>query len=182
VTSRDTVTEIEKRACHEFLIDGNRVQACMRAGYSKRSAHSHAHRIFARPRVIAYLAPLLEKLHAKTLAKVEDVLQELSNIALSNLADYFKKVTKGKKTIWVMKELDELTKAQQSVISEFEPEKRLRLHNKDGALDKLAKHYKLYTDLEAGATNFNMMPTLRISGKEIIFEVGRPAPEPPLKN
>ena len=55
----------------------------------------------------------------------------------------------------------------------------MKLYDKTSALDKLAKHFKLYTDLEAGVTNFVIMPTLKKNGVEVVFNVGRPAPEPP---
>lgn len=183
MTSRLTITEIEKRACHEFLLDGNKVQSCIRAGYAARGAHGHAHRIFARSRVVAYLQPLLENMHEKTKATAERVLEELTHMALSNIADYYRLDKTGKKPKWVLKELHELTVSQQRAISEIEPGKYIKLHSKDSALEKLAKHFKLYTDLEAGTANFNLMPVLRISGKEVIFEVGKPAPKAkPQKN
>lgn len=167
------ITEAQIRACNEFLMDGNQVQAYIRAGFNPKHAPKNAHRMFARPVVQAYLKPLLEKLHAKTLATAELVLEEFSNIAMSNIATFYKR--QGKK--WVLKELDELTTSQQRCISEFKPGEYMKLHSKDSALDKLAKHFKLYTDLEAGTANFNLMPVLRISGKEVIFEVGKPAPK-----
>jgi hypothetical protein len=128
------------------------------------------------------MAPLLERLHSQTLATAECVLGELSGIATANLAKYYKKTVKRKKEFWVLKDLDELTEGQQRCIMEFKPGEYLKLHSKDGALDKLAKHFKLYTDLEAGTANFNLMPVLRISGKEVIFEVGKPAPQPKQRN
>lgn len=172
--SRAVPSEQQKRACHEFLVDSHQVNACIRAGYSAKNARQHAHRVFAAPHVKSYLASILKPLHAKTLATAERVLEELTNIALANIATFYKLDANGKK--WVLKEIDELTEEQQRSISEIKPGKYIKLHSKDSALDKLAKHFKLYTDLEAGTVNFVMMPTLRISGKEVIFEVGKPAP------
>jgi phage terminase small subunit len=170
--TRAIISEQQKRACHEFLIDGNQVQACIRAGYSAKNARQHAHRVFALPHVKLYLAPLLEKMHEKTQATAERVLEELTYIAMSNIASFYKR--QGKK--WVLKDLDELHTSQQRCISEIEPGKYIKLHSKDSALDKLAKHFKLYTDLEAGTAQFNIMPVLRINGTEVVFEVGKPAP------
>lgn len=168
-----SITEIEKRICHEYLIDNNKLQACVRAGFTDRDARGHAYRIFERPRVIAYLKPLLQQLHAKTQVSAERVLEEMGRIAFANLADFYK--PKGK--TMVPKELHELTPAQQACLAEYIPGKHIKLHSKDGALDKLGKHFKLYTDLEAGITQFVVMPVLKISGMEAIFNVGLPAPK-----
>lgn len=170
-------SERQLRACHEFLKDGLQIPAFRRAGYAEKTATKEAYKFFAREDVKAYITPLLESLHAKTLASAQDVLAELSGIATANLADFYKRVKRGKKDFWVLKELDELTEKQQRCIMEFKPGEYIKLHSKDSSLDKLAKHFKLYTDLEAGLANFNLMPVLRISGKEVIFEVGRPAPQ-----
>ena len=170
--ARANLTHQQKLFCIEYLKDLNQVQAAIRAGYSARSAQNTAWRVFALEQVQEYLQPLLQTTIDETLAEAKDVLKELSSIAMSNIATFYKR--DGKK--WVLKELDELTTAQQRCISEIEPGKYIKLYSKDSALDKLAKHYKLYTDLEAGTANFNLMPVLRISGKEVIFEVGKPAP------
>lgn len=168
-----TLSERQRRFCVEYLVDLNQVRAAIRAGYAPHSAQKAAWRVFNLPQVQAYLQPLLKSHIDKTMAQAIDVLQHFSDIAMSNIATFYKR--KGKK--WVLKELDELTEAQQRCLSEIEPGKHIKLYSKDGALDKLARHFKLYTDLEAGTTNFNLMPVLRISGKEVIFEVGKPAPQ-----
>lgn len=176
-TAPANFSERQVRACHEFLKDGLQIPAFKRAGFADLTAERNAYKFFARDDVRAYIAPLLEKLHAKTLATAQDVLSELSAIATANLANYYKREKRGKKDFWVLKELDELTEKQQRCISKFKPGEYIELHSKDSSLDKLAKHFKLYTDLEAGTANFNLMPVLKISGKEVIFEVGRPAPQ-----
>lgn len=169
------LTHRQRMAADEFLACGNQVKSCLKAGYSAHSVNMHATRVFALPQVKAYLAPLIKKLQEKSLATAERVLEELASMAMSNLAAYYKLDAKRKK--WVLKDLNELTEAQQRCMSEFKPGEYIKLYSKDSALDKLAKHFKLYTDLEAGTANFTMMPTLRISGKEVIFEVGKPAPQ-----
>lgn len=169
------LTPKQKRFCEEYLIDHNQVQASIRAGYSKRSANIHATRVFWLPQVQAYIKPLMEKITQKTLLTAELVLEEMARIAFANIADYYKQDPKTKK--WKIKDLNELTPKQQACISEYSPGEFIKLHSKDSALDKLGKHFKLYTDIDAVVNNLVVMPTLQISGKEVVFEVGRPAPQ-----
>lgn len=162
-----------KKFCEEYLIDRNQVKSYIRAGFSKKAARYDAARVFWRPEVQAYLKPLMERLTEKTILTAERVLEEMARIAFANLADYYTR--KGDK--WVIKELHELTPAQQACVCEYEPGKFIKLYSKDSALDKLGKHFKLYTDIDAVVNNLVVMPELRIAGKEVVFEVGQPAPK-----
>jgi len=160
--------------CDEYLKCHVQQTAYVKAGYSARSAKWHATRVFNLPQVQAYILPKLEKASEKAQLTAEMVLEELRRLAMANVTDYYKVNANGK---IVPKTLHELTREQTAAIAEV-GEKGMKLHDKISALDKLAKHFKLYTDLEAGVSNFVIMPTLKIRGKEVVFEVGKPAPDP----
>lgn len=159
----------------EWLVCRNQAKAALAAGYAPRSVNIHATRVFNHPLVQEYIKPLLKELTEKTHLSAERVLEEIARVAFANLGDYYKLDAKGKK--FVIKELDELTKAQQACISEYAPGKHIKLHSKDSALDKLGKHFKLYTDIDATVNNLVIMPVVSLNGKEVIFDVGRPAPK-----
>lgn len=168
------LSERERRFCEEYLIDFAPVKAMRRAGYSEASANKCSGAMMQRPHVAAFLAEKARKKSEKCELSAERVLEEFKRLALANTPDFYK-VVNGK---IVPKALDELTREQQSAISEIGKDGSFKFYNKDNALDKLAKHFKLYTDLEAGVTQFVVMPTLKIAGKEVVFEVGKPAPDP----
>lgn len=165
-----------RRFCEEYSLHLNQQKAFDKAGY--KGYKSGPSGVFAHPSVKAYIKVLLDKKAAETQITAARVLEEIGRIAFANTADYYKFDEKRKK--WVIKPLDELTPVQQACIAEYKPGEYIKLYSKDSALDKLGKHFKLYTDLEAGVQNFVIMPTLKRGGKEIIFDVGKPAPEPKL--
>jgi hypothetical protein len=96
-------------------------------------------------------------------------------LALSDVKAYYKWSTKKKR--YVLKSLDELTAEQSAAIAKYEPGKGYTLYNKDGALDKLAKYFKLYSDIDQTITNFVLMPELKLNGKPMEFNIGEPAPK-----
>ena len=180
---RGVLSPRQLKACEEFLVDYSPVNAMLRAGYAKSSANKCSAVFFRRPQVQAKLQELSRNISAKTMVTAEKVLSELMLHARANLMEYYKKGKK--KGTFVIKDPDEMTEEQQRCIAEYNPEKGyIKLHNKDGALDKLAKHFKLYTEIDASINNFVIMPSLKIQGKEVVFEIGQPAPQikPQLQN
>lgn len=169
------LTTRQKRFCQEYLIDYSPVNAMIRAGYAKLTANHRSGDMMRNPFVKEYL----EK-HAKKVAKnitidADTVVKELGYMATANLADYYKYSEKKKK--WVLKSLDELTPAQQRCISEYKPGEYIKLYNRNDALDKLAKHFKLYTEINTTNNNLFILPPIKRGGREVVFEVGRPAPD-----
>ena len=168
------LTPKQRLFCDEYLKCRVQTEAYLKAGYSKRSMKKHASRLFNTPQVQAFIAEKAAALSEKAQLSAEMVLEELRRLAMANPIDYYKVDAKGK---IVPKALNELTREQAAAISEV-AERGFKLYDKTSALDKLAKHFRLYTELEAGVTQFVIMPTLKKGGKEIVFNVGRPAPEP----
>lgn len=169
------LTEQLKAFCHEYLIDYNGKQAAIRAGYSAKTAAGQASMILTRPAVRDYLKGLTDKKNGNLAIDAERVLKELARLAFHDVGNYYKKDSKGKE---VLKDLDELTADQRAAIVEYDPKtKSMKLASKDGALDKLAKHLKIYTELHENEYNFNIMPELKLGGKTVIFNVGQPKPK-----
>lgn len=161
-----------KRFCHEYLKDYNGAQAAIRAGYSSTGSNVNAHRILNRPEVKEYLKSIMAPIEEEMEATSQRTLKELSRLAFHDPGDYFKRDAKGK---LVIKDIDELTKAQRAAIAEYDPVKKvLKLYSKDPSLDKLGKHFKLFTELNENQTSFTIMPELKLNGQTIIFNVGEP--------
>lgn len=171
------LTEQQKAFCREYLVDFKVEPAMVRAGYAKSTATQNGYLLMRKPEVAFYLKQLMDKQQEKVGLSAEMVLEELRRLAVSNIADYYKWHPKKKK--FVLKPLDELTREQTAAIAKYEPGESYTLYNKDGALDKLAKYFKLYSEVDAVVTNFQLMPEVKLGGKVLEFRVGKPAQKRP---
>lgn len=178
------ITERQKAFCMYVVQGKSRVESIRLAGYSHNYAENQAVNVLAKPHVKAYIKELTEKMEFNTAVTAQRVLDELARIAFMDIGTFYKKVmmTKGphKGTERLMlKSLDEMTVHQRAAISEYDPETgAIKLYNKDPALDKLGRHLKLFTNLDPTVTNFTFMPVVSLNGKEVVFDVGEPAPIP----
>lgn len=171
------LTEQLKSACREYLAaaDFNWSAAMVRAGYSPLTADRNGWALFKKSEVALYLKERMDKIQEKQTLNAEIVLEELRRLAMSNIADYYK--WNDKKRKYVLKPLSELTREQTAAIAKYEPGEGYTLYNKDGALDKLAKYFKLYSEVEATISNFVMMPEIKLNGVPMEFNIGKPAPK-----
>lgn len=63
-------------------------------------------------------------------------------------------------------------------LAEIAHEKKLyKTEHRISALDKLGKHFKLFTDLIETTHTFNQLPAVKVNGKEIELNVGKPRPD-----
>lgn len=169
------LSERQKKFCYEYVVDFNGAQAAMRAGYSKKTAHVQASQLLALPHVEKFLSGLMKKIEPDIRATADRVVKELSRMAFYDPADFFKRLPNGK---LVMKDIDELTPDQRAAVAEFDPKKGvMKMCGKESALDKLGRHFKLFTDMNEHIHSFTVMPTVKLGRKELIFNVGQPAPE-----
>jgi len=169
------LTDQQKLFCREYVKDFRIVAAMRRAGYSESSADKSAYRMLKNPDVAFFVKQLMDKQNEKQELTAERVLEELKRLALSDIRAYYKWSEKKKK--YVLKALDELTLEQSAAIARYEPGKGYTLYNKDGALDKLAKYFKLYSEIDQTITNFVLMGQMTIGGKPKHFKIGKPAPQ-----
>jgi len=154
----ETLTGKQKLFVEEYLVDLNASRAAVRAGYQGKWAGNCGRRNLAKPHVRA----AIEAAQAPRLAEIDldarRVLAELARIAQANVLDYLRFDADGEPVV----DLRRLDRARASALSEViveevKPAKgaakrklRFRLHDKLGALDKLAKHFGLYKE-RAGA-------------------------------
>lgn len=163
-----SLTEKKKALCHEYLVDKNATKAAIRAGYSKASARSKACHILKEPAVVEYLSSLLQAQKMDLTITAERVLNELARIAFHDVASFYD--ADGK-----LKDLKDLNEDQRAAIAEVDATaKRLKLHDKMGALGMLGKHLKLFTELHEQQHTFTVMPTIKRGAKELVFNVGSP--------
>ena len=72
------VTDQQQLFCREYLVDRNATAACIRAGYSKRSAPCTSSRIMARSEIKACIAELSLKIESKHILSATETLERIS--------------------------------------------------------------------------------------------------------
>lgn len=79
-----TLTPKQKKFCHEYILDYNATQAAIRAGYSKKTAHSIGSENLKKGAISGFIRSLSENLIDKTLVTHQRVFMELVSIMLQN--------------------------------------------------------------------------------------------------
>ena len=115
---KHTLTPKQQLFATEYLIDLNATQAAIRAGYSKRTAHSQGPRLLDNVEVKKRIQELGAKRSERCEITSDEVLQEIAKVAFVNLDEE----------------------------AMVEHRARISVGEKLKALDQLGKHLKLFTD------------------------------------
>jgi phage terminase small subunit len=170
---KDGLTLLQRKFCHEYLIDFDGAKAVRRAGSTAKHPEVVACHMLSKPHIKLYLGKLTKELEPDITVTAERVIKELGRLAFYDPADYFKR---NEKNELVIKDIDELTPDQRAAIVDYDPVKKvLKLSTKDSSLDKLGKHFKLFTELHEQQHTFTVMPELKLGGNTVVFNVGQPA-------
>lgn len=143
------LSEIEKRFCREYMIDGNASAAYVRAGYqtSGASARACASRLLTRANIREEIARLGEEERKKYEVTSDHVIRELARVGFFNLGD----VIDGQSG----KLREDVTRADMAALSGLQIERTSTLygeeiritvkpHDKLRALEMLGKHLGLF--------------------------------------
>lgn len=76
------LTPKKRRLVGEYLIDLNKTQAAIRAGYSARTAHQQATQLFADPAVIAAIQEAMDARAQRTELKADWVIDQLRELVI----------------------------------------------------------------------------------------------------
>lgn len=74
------MTEKQKRFCDEYLIDLNATQACIRAGYSKKTAKQIGQQNLTKVDLKNYIEERLKEKESKLIATQDEVMKYLSSV------------------------------------------------------------------------------------------------------
>lgn len=74
------LTAKQQRFCDEYLIDLNATQACIRAGYSKKTAYSQGQRMLKYVEVKKYIEERMKEKENKLIATQDEVLRYLTSV------------------------------------------------------------------------------------------------------
>lgn len=142
----------------EYLVDLNATQAAIRAGYSEKTAYSIGQENLKKPEIQEYIQTLMEERSKRTEITADMVLKEYAKLGFSNISDYLKVETKmfrgddGQpqeyKAVDIF-ETDKIDRAKLDAVAEIKQTKEgisLKLHDKKGALDSMARHLGMFND------------------------------------
>jgi len=145
---KDGLEPKQIRFVEEYLVDLNATQAALRSGYgsNKTSAASLGYQNLRRPAVAAAVAKALAERPGITSVRIVD---EFAKIAFARAGDY---ATWGPDGVTI-KASEDLTDDEQAAIAEVVETKtkdggtkRIKLHDKVAALEKLARIFGMFTD------------------------------------
>ncbi|MFG1319222.1 terminase small subunit [Xanthobacter autotrophicus] len=146
-----TLTMKQRLFVAEYLRDLNATAAAVRAGYSRKTARQMGAENLSKPDIAQAIAKAME--HRTQAAEIDAVrvVQELGRIGFSNIADLFDDAGR-------LKPLDRLDLATTAAIQAIRVTTRhlndgdvqqvveIRLWDKLAALEKLARHFGLFSE------------------------------------
>lgn len=164
----DSLTDFEELFCVEYTKDLNATDAYIRAGFKgkRTSAAAEASKLLRKPNIVAKIRTLMAERVERVKVESDDVLKELTRLGYSDIRELFD----DNGNIKPIKDWpDEIGRAVSSieVFEEFEYEqrgfhcvscsktatkavigqiKKLKLWQKNHALELMGKHKKLFTD------------------------------------
>lgn len=155
------LNEKQKRFALEYLIDRNATQAAIRAGYSAKTAHAQGHKLLKKAEIKEFISKKNAKASEKLEITRERVLEEMAKLAFSNTLNYMRVQEDGTAVL----DLSGLTRDQAAAITEISTEEiaggrgedqvpvlktRIKVADKKGALEMLAKHLGLFEKTDSG--------------------------------
>jgi phage terminase small subunit len=145
------------RFAEEYIVDLNATQAAIRAGYSERTAKSIGQENLTKPDLQEYIQNLMDERSKRTEITADMVLKEYAKIGFSNITDYLKVEEKTVQTdvgpimmqgVTIF-ETDHIERDKLDAVAEIKQTRdgiALKLHDKKGALDSIARHLGMFKD------------------------------------
>jgi len=152
------LTPKQERFCREYLIDQNATQACIRAGYSKRTADRIGPELLGKTWVKARITVLAGKQAERLELKADDVLRELLLIAKVDIA---KAYDKRGKLLPIHKIPEDVRRAIAGVDVGLVGTTKLKFWDKPRSLELLGKHLKLFVETVNVNVNVNRAAELK---------------------
>jgi hypothetical protein len=145
------LSKMELAFCYEYIatkFDGQK--AATNAGYSAHTAAVQASDLLSRPNVQAKIKELMSK-HLSALAiRGEDIIKELAILGFARLEDFIEWDPDGGITMKTSDKIGERSAAIQQITIDEDmlgnKSYKIRLHDKSGPLQVLAKHIRLIDD------------------------------------
>jgi len=143
-TTDKPLTDKQERFCQEYILDLNKTQAAIRAGYSESTAGAIGHENLKKPEILARVEELQRERSEALNVDMYFVLSKLVAMANVSPQDYYN--DQGE-----LKPYNELTEAQKECISEIEHKKtehtnttKYKMWDRHKTLEMIAKHIGFY--------------------------------------
>lgn len=169
-----------KMFCEEYIVDLNATQAAIRAGYSEKTAKSIGQENLTKPDIQEYIQQLMNERSKRTEITADRVLQEYAKLGFSNITDFLKVeeaemvvdyVGEGDSKRPIIQkfqqvrifETDNIQRDKLDAIAEIKQTKEgiaLKLHDKKGALDSIARHLGMFKDKVEHSGDINIKVAL----------------------
>lgn len=145
------------RFAEEYIVDLNATQAAIRAGYSQHTAKSIANENLTKPDLQEYVQKLMAERSKRTEITADSVLREYAKLGFSNITDYLKVAdqtfvvdgnTITQQSVQIF-DTDKVDRVKLDAVAEIKQTKEgisLKLHDKKGALDSIARHLGMFKD------------------------------------
>jgi phage terminase small subunit len=169
------LTPKQRRFVEEYLVDLNATQAAIRSGYSAETAYSIGHENLSKPEISEAISDAQAERSKRTEITADQVLRELARVGFANLSDVtdwgvkevaFGYTDDGKKLrpedigdAAVVRYVDapfvapinrdDLPPEIRAAVSEVSLGRegfKIKMHDKNGALQQLGRHLGLFTD------------------------------------
>jgi phage terminase small subunit len=155
------LTARQSRFVDEYLIDLNATQAAIRAGYSAKTAESQGARLLRNAKVARAIQERMKKREQRTEITQDRVLQELARIGFADLREVFTNTGNLRRPEEWSDALGAAVSAVEVVVRpsgeydedgrpEVEHVHKIRLWDKNSALEKIARHLGMFADTGVG--------------------------------
>ncbi len=138
-----TLTARQQAFVREYLVDLNATQAAVRAGYSPKTAEVQGSRLLRFVQVAAAIDEALKARAARVEASADDVLRELTRLALVDVGEAFD--AEGR-LLPLASMPAEVRRAIVSMETGALGVVKVRFADKVKSLELLGKHHKLFVD------------------------------------
>jgi phage terminase small subunit len=143
------LTPKQRRFVEEYLVDLNATQAAIRAGYSARTAGAVGHETLKKPEVETAIHEAMAERSKRTEITADRVLKEYAKLGFSDMRRFMRWGSAGVTLV----EHTELTDDEAAAVAEVSQtvteaggSLKLKLHDKKGALDSIARHLGMFVD------------------------------------
>lgn len=168
------MTEQVRRFCDRYFETLNGTQSAIYAGFSEHTARVQASQMLATDEVEEYLTVLRNDLAEKTSVSQQKVLNEIAKIAFSDIRNFYQEDNNLKPII----DLDDNEAAALSSVKSFEERipgtdivagynKEIKLYDKLGGLEKLARILGMYKEDNEQARSKNEIDLSKLSDEAI---------------
>ena len=145
MVAKDSLTDKQERFVEEYLVDLNASAAAVRAGYAEGSAGVSGCRLLKEYKIQRLIAEKRKSVAEYAEVSVVRILEEYRRIAFADLRDVVQ-VRDGQVYIT---DTDALTPEQAASLSEISQTKdgiRVKIFDKQRALDSMAKHLGMFIE------------------------------------